>query len=128
MSTNYYHGSLHIGKSPAGWCFLLRLHPHQGILSLDDWENRWTMSGSDPILDEYDRELSVDEMLSVITERHTRHKSWEREWQPIYLNESHFHLYNSSERGPNYLFRSKVTGSCVGHGPGTYDYIIGEFS
>jgi hypothetical protein len=38
-------------------------------------------------------------------------------------------LVNYSERGPNFLLRHRVNGRhCIGHGPGTYDYIAGEFS
>lgn len=95
MGTNYYlksvrcehcgRGSedLHIGKSSGGWTFALRIYPADGdgepnwrardfdadivkIESLDDWRPLFAKYG---IIDEYGRDVTVDDMLSTITER-----------------------------------------------------------
>jgi hypothetical protein len=58
---------LHIGKSSAGWCFSLRVHPDRGIHSLEDWKKRWESGGE--IVDEYNRLSTVPEMLRTILDR-----------------------------------------------------------
>jgi hypothetical protein len=60
---------LHIGLSSCGWNFALRIYPERGIVGLEDWKQLW----SDPpgaIFDEYFRPVTVEQMLSTITERH----------------------------------------------------------
>ena len=133
---------LHIGKSSGGWCFSLHVYPEQGIHTLGDWRTLWTGPGS--IESEYGDRLAPEEMLGVITGR-TFPKDWDSDWwapQPFgttldgkpfilpgYDSEEHFHRSNHSERGPNGLLRHRIDGHhCIGHGPGTYDYIIGDFS
>jgi hypothetical protein len=132
---------LHIGKSSAGWCFSLHVHPEQDICSLADWETIWPAGA---IFNEYGEELSPSEMLGVITGR-LFDKDWDSDWWapkpfgttlggkpftlPGYASEASFHRSNGSERGPNGLLRHRVDGHhCIGHGPGTYDYIAGDFS
>jgi len=128
MGTNYYLKSspcphcgraeepLHIGKSSAGWCFSLHVIPEAGINSLDDWLNLFTI-GSMEVYDEYGTQISKDEMVDVITNR-----SW---IEPIELGPEDGH----AEPGPNNLVRCKVDGvHCIGHGEGTWDLIVGEFS
>lgn len=144
MGTNYYYHTdncphcgrgdepLHIGKSSGGWCFSLHVYPRDEwckeqiiIESLDDWKALWA-TGSGTIKDEYGGTHTPEEMLTNITER-----AWERgegnyggypSWQA-------FHRANCSQQGPNGLVRSRVDGAhCVGHGKGTWDLIVGEFS
>lgn len=80
MGTNYYYRAKppcdaccrpfeekHIGKSSAGWAFTLRVYPGE-IDSLDDWEALFRVPGSE-IQDEYDRPISVDEMMDIIQNR-----------------------------------------------------------
>lgn len=84
MGTNYYYeGSipcvtckryddsnsvrLHIGKSSSGWVFLLHIIPDSGIRSLKDWQAIWRQGGR--IVDEYGNVVSVENMVSKITER-----------------------------------------------------------
>jgi len=124
---------LHIGKSSGGWCFSLHVIPEEGINTLDDWRRLWSRQGA-IIRDEYGSRVSNEEMEARITER-SSNKSWDRTWweRPFgrggYRNEEEFHRSNHSERGPNFLIRHRVDGRhCIGHGPGTYDYIVGEFS
>lgn len=56
----------HIGKKSAGWNFALRGLPKAGIVTLDDWEKLFNLPGSE-IRDEYDRELSAEGMVHIIT-------------------------------------------------------------
>ena len=109
---------LHIGKSSVGWCFSLHVIPEEGINSLADWQKRWAAEGV-RIEDEYGDALSADEMLKCITNR--RHSVREN-FSKKFLEQ------NSAIQGPKNLLRSKLGSRCVGHGAGTYDYIVGDFS
>lgn len=112
MGTNYYWHKrpswcgcslegLHIGKSSLGWCFALRVYPEQDIESLADWYERWSLPGTH-IRDEYGRTLTPLEMSGVIVDR-----TWEGSLPK----------------------RREIDGRhCVGHGEGTWDYMIGDFS
>lgn len=125
MGTNFYlrrpdSPTLHIGKSSGGWVFMLHIYPELGINNLDDWKSVFC----DPyalIQDEYGKIKAPVRMLDWITNRswgdgHACHP------QSVYDQ-------NHAEPGPNGLLRSKVDGvHCVGHGEGTWDYIVGDFS
>ena len=131
MSTNYYlqnkpcshcgladsKSILHIGLSSGGWCFGLHVMPEESIESLDDW----TRLFEDPdkeIVDEYGDKIEKGKMLQIITER-----SWPRP------PEFQWNCGAYAEPGPNGLYRHKITPDwCIGHGEGTWDYIVGEFS
>jgi hypothetical protein len=145
MGTNYYwyekpacaccerpYEPLHIGKSSAGWCFSLHIYPGKNINNLDDW--KYLLSKVDSyILDEYDREITFSEMLEIITVRSGMFDSASNNYNTLYgvfyTDEGDFHTQNSSERGPNGLLRHRTgVHHCVGHGEGTWDYIIGDFS
>jgi len=136
MGTNYYThkdccdkcgrgvDGLHIGKSSAGWCFSLHVIPEQGINNLGDWKAIF-FNPNITIKDEYERFVDKHEMLDIIKNRHG--ESLDVPWG--YETWEEFHKQNHSEPGPNNLVRSRVDNRhCVGHGPGTYDYITGEFS
>lgn len=132
MGTNYYWYEsdtcphcgrdcepLHIGKSSGGWCFGLHVYPDDEIESLNDWRDRWNRPGS-VIRDEYGKQISPEEMLSVVTQR-----AWPRNNN----NPSEWYRANYAQPGPNGLTRSTVDGQhCIGHGEGTWDYCVGEFS
>jgi hypothetical protein len=139
MGTNYYFydkpvreccgrdfESRHIGKSSAGWCFSLHLIPEDGINSLDDWRKLWSTPGS-VIKNEYGEEVSVGDIEKTICQR-----SWNstREYpNGRYKSEKEFLRENSATEGPSGLVRHAIDGRhCVGHGEGTWDYIIGDFS
>ena len=132
MGTNYYFyendmqeesDALHIGKSSAGWCFSLRIHPNLGIHDLPDWIKKFNEPNT-RIKDEYDEITSVEEMLQIITNR-----SWDNKRVPIpYMDWTEFHKDNHSQSGPKGLIRAKIDGFCIGHGEGTWDLIIREFS
>lgn len=128
MGTNYYlaakppcecckrpYDDLHIGKSSGGWCFALHVIPEEGINTLDDWKARFNEPGA-VIKDEYNRQITPEEMLAEITER-----AWDTRGRPLTPDELH---RNCAERGPNGLVRHVVgLASCVGHGAGTWDYM-----
>lgn len=137
MGTNYYwinegticphcgHRGLdkrHIGKSSAGWCF--SLHVDETIKSLDDWIELFETGY---VEDEYERYISNEELIETITERSHPISFDDRDWT-MYENEAEFHRKNNSERGPNNLLRHKIGPYCIGHGPGTWDLITGDFS
>lgn len=136
MGTNYYHHKevkpacecckrgpdvevRHIGKSSAGWCFSLHVIPEDGITCLEDWEARWSEPGT-WIEDEYGRQISAEQMREVIAQR-----SWK--WTGGAL-EGKWLRDNHALPGPNGLVRHALGWHCIGHGEGTWDYIVGEFS
>lgn len=112
MGTNFYlqeetcphcgrgDPGFHIGKSSSGWAFALHIIPNAGINGLDDWRVRWNKPGA-VITDEYGDILEPFEMEDRI------------------LNRSH----------PRGLSRHTIDGKhCTGHGDGTYDLLMGDFS
>jgi len=133
MGTNYYFYEkqackccgrdferIHIGKSSAGWCFSLHVYPENGIKDLDDWETKWTIMGS-RIRNEYGQEITPQEMEKIIQDRGWPKKNEIPTVQ--WLNE------NRAVPGPKGLARHRIDGQhCTGHGEGTWDLIIGEFS
>ncbi len=124
MGTNYYHKTLdskrHIGKSSAGWCFSLHVYPE--IPSLEMWEEKFKTG---EIVDEYGTTIPPAKMSEIIRER-----SWNKARKYyLYTSEADFMDKNFAEPGPNNLVRSKVDGRhCIGHGEGTWDLVIGDFS
>ena len=98
-----------------GWCFALRFIPELGLTTLEAWKDKLKDSR---IKDEYGRLVSLEELLSVITDRKGRPP------------EQGSNATRSLDMvpGPNNLLRHRVDGAhCVGHGEGTWDYIQGEF-
>jgi len=139
MGTNYYlyektvcptcghtDEPLHIGKSSSGWCFSLHIYPDDGISTLQDWIERWSAPNS-VIQDEYGDNISLEEMLRIITER-GRDREWEE--KPCgYASWEAFHAANNSLKGTNGLLRHQIDGRrCLAHGEGTYDLLSGDFS
>jgi hypothetical protein len=132
MGTNYYwykapkceccdreYEPLHIGKSSAGWCFSLHVMPDRNINNLKDWEALFDLAGS-YIRDEYHQTIPADKMLNIIMARGSA--------QPLTWTHLQF-IENHAVRGPNNLVRFNINGRhCIGHGAGTWDYIVGEFS
>src|SRR5574343_247602 len=133
MGTNYYiidrselcsacgrgEEKLHIGKSSYGWHFSLHIIPEKNINNLDDWV-KYFDNPKVYIEDEYGTFVTPAEMMDVITKRsHINNKPTSASW----------YQENHAEPGLNNLVRHIADGvHCVGHGEGTYDYIIGEFS
>lgn len=152
MGTNYYlerdvcthcgrgDGPRHIGKSSVGWCFALRIYPDEGINDLPDWEPLLTAPTA-RIRDEYGREVTGADMLSVIRDRACK-RSFDEPPQPRMdwrtgverpRTWAEFHAENGSEPGPNGLVRARLRNLRTGHGAdkhgdGTWDCFVGEFS
>lgn len=133
MGTNYYlhapacprcgheeEPPIHLGKSSGGWCFGLHVSPEDGISCWEDIRQLIEDKLCDywQIKNEYGDEISLVDFIKTVTER-----KGDRPWERSAL------LINHAIQGPNNLARSVIDGwHCIGHGEGTYDYIIGEFS
>lgn len=127
MGTNYYlkknHcaacnrvDSKHIGSSVRGWCFKLHVYPCEGIHDLDDWKREFAKG---VIHDDCDREMSIETMLAEITDRKAEES---QDWIDYKMRSG------NSIKGPNGLLRHKKDDQfCIGHGEGTWDYLIGDF-
>lgn len=113
---------LHIGKSSFGWCFMLRIHPEIGIVDLGSWSS-WLVDGSRVILDEYYNKINFMYLYGIITDRR-------RILPPNFVDErsSKWYSQNFAQPGPNGLVRNALGNGCVGHGDGTYDLFVGDFS
>ena len=135
MGTNYYYktdrrfllrdcepnedGLIHIGKSSIGWCFSLHVYPPL-IRTLNCWIEVWEL-GAAEITDENGATLTPQEMHAIITDRSHPER-------PGHFT-SEFLERNYAEVGPNGLLRRQIDGvHCIGHGLGTWDSIVGEFS
>lgn len=126
MGTNYYQVTvlcehcgnserLHVGKSSGGWCFSLHVYPEMGINDLNDWIKRAQHEGFE---DEYGRAIAWVDLRPII-ERRGDGFPMDPEWA----------RRNNALVGPNGLARHRLEeGHCIGHGAGTYDLIVGEFS
>lgn len=121
----------HLGKSSAGWCFSLRVYPDEGINTLEDWIRWWQ---GKTIRNEYGAVITEDEMLCCIMLRGEAGAKFKETPHESYLSWDHFHKENESEFGPRGMLRHRVhsaqrySAGCIGHGAGTWDYIVGEFS
>jgi hypothetical protein len=115
---------IHIGKSSGGWCFALHVYPEKGITVLDHWIDIWSKAQKgEHIKNEYGDIIPWTEMLANIADR----ANWFDGPTPDESNE--WYRLNSAEPGPNNLARNKIDNRhCIGHGDGTWDYLIGEFS
>jgi hypothetical protein len=131
MGTNFYmltpetvcsccgrgEGRKHIGKSSAGWCFSLHVYPEEGIRDLSDWEKLWATHN---IEDEHGNVITVEQMLDCITERSSPRPL---EWSHKMLRD------NFAVSSPHNLVRHQLRPDwCIGHGAGTWDLLIGDFS
>lgn len=145
MGTNYYWhpagycdacdrpkgDGVHIGKSSGGWVFSLRVYPHDTayrfgapddchIESLDDWIALFEEVGS-VIVSQYGERVTAADMVKTITERSWN--GWSPHRRPGRTNAA------TGATGPNGLRRSTIDGfHTVGHGEGTWDLCVGEFS
>ncbi len=131
MGTNYYvhykgNPQFHIGKSSGGWCFSLHVYPEKGIETLEDWEPIFEHNN---IETEYGKTITKEDMLTVIAEREGcigfddeedipyPYESWEEFWDA-----------HNAVPGSKGLLRAEVDGvHCIGHGEGTWDYMVGTF-
>jgi hypothetical protein len=132
----------HLGLSSGGWCFALHVYPERGINDLPEliiWLNDELGYLKQPpqewpkIVDENGQVHTLGSFLETVTKRQSARRigeGWDGEWWGfLYQSEQHFHDSNHSVRGPSGLLRHRVDGvHCVGHGSGTWDLIVGEFS
>ena len=132
MSTNYYVNlvtsshcphclrppvieQLHTGTSCGGWCFALHVIPERGLNDLLDWLILIASEPDTTIENEYSSTLTLEELLRVITQR-SHVQAFE-------------HHIPGVVPGPNGLVRAPIDGQrCIGHGVGTWDLIVGDFS
>jgi len=130
MGTNYYYHEespcpvcgrlnepLHIGKSTGGWCFALHIYPEAGVRDLKGWLRLFRCKGT-YILDEYGDRVSRIAMKKIITDR---------KWKGSTMNRYELE-HNGAVSGPNGLIRCAIGHGCVGHGEGTWDLMVGDFS
>lgn len=136
MGMNYYHvfpmescpacgapaatkDRRHIGLSAGGWVFLLHVYPDAGIKTLDDWRRVWSRPNTH-IEDEYGSLVDLSEMEDRVMER-----SFLRKQPP----DAEMLRQNNAVLGPNGLLRWCIDGErVIGHGEGTWDYCVGDFS
>lgn len=104
---------LHIGKSSAGWCFSLHIYPELNLRTFDDWQHKLTQPGV-VVRDEYGDPVRVEHLLETITARSWPSMRVVRNGEAVLV-------------GPNGLRRHPLDSHCVGHGEGTWDYLVGEF-
>ena len=134
MGTNYYVKNslnpetdfLHIGKSSGGWFFMLHVVPEMGLNDLPDWVNYF--EGRE-ILDSGGNRIFTDEMVNIISKR---------SGDVVTPEPGNFSRYDGfasmlQRNGAIYvkdkrLIRRKFIAPCVGHGAGTWDLVIGNFS
>ena len=126
---------LHIGKSSSGWTFSLHVYPDVDIRNWNDiqLECLHAIGKGGWIKDEYGTAVEWEMFVNIVTERSSMetlehsvaicsaYGSWCKGVDD-YLER------NNAIAGPNNLLRHKIDRCCVGHGEGTYDYIVGEFS
>lgn len=131
MGTNYYlvlsgnlldrlagreEEVLHIGKSSGGWCFGLQYLPELGLKSLADWYKLFVRDNN-RILDEYDRDVTVEDMIKCITRGG---------WKPPTPEQR---ARSNLKTCPKGFLRHPLDGNiCVAHGSGSWDMISGEFT
>lgn len=112
----------HIGKSSPGWCFALHVYPEEGIHDLADWLVLFD-ANSGRIEDEAECKVPRVDLLREIQARSYP--------GPMRENMHWRDIVNHAESGPNGLLRVRIdpgrTG-CIGHGAGTWDLCVGDFS
>jgi hypothetical protein len=141
MGTNYYvttqacptcgvskYDNLHLGKSSMGWTFALHVYPEMHLATIKEWMALLAQPGT-KIIDEYDKCISFEHMVEIIFARHRDPLSDADARLQGYDSANHFYERNGAVIGPNGLIRAKVDGvHCIGHGSGTFDYHVGDFS
>ena len=141
MGTNYYvadkskycehcgrgEKTVHLGKSSAGWCFTLNVHPKRDI---HNWKDILKFVKGKKIFNEYGEHITLPEFVDVVEKRKRpspiSKKNFSR--STYYTSLGEFLEVNNAELGPNNLLRHRIGDFCIGHGEGTYDYVVGDFS
>jgi hypothetical protein len=135
MGINYYFYSkppcphcgllgdkVHIGKSSYGWCFSLHVAhqpPHYDEENLPfDWDGWKELIKSGYVQDEDGAPVTAEDMINIVECRTGSKIVWSDD----------MYAMNSAVPGPANLARHALGRHCVGHGTGTWDYIVGTFS
>lgn len=124
---------LHLGESSGGWTFALHVYPGQGIHTWADvlYEILQVTGKGGWIKDEYGTEVEIEMFVDIVTERssdYTLEHSIATAYNTRYKDVDDYLKRNNAVAGPNNLLRHKLDQYCIGHGGGTYDYLVGEFS
>ncbi len=124
-----------IGTSSGGWCFMLNIYPSQGIHSLRDW-HKLMCKRRNVITDEYERVITCDKMIDVITKRSGNiHPGHNFRSMPAYTDypsneaaEQRYMNINMAVYGPNGLLRCRISemSHCIRHGAGTWDILLND--
>lgn len=112
---------IHLGKSSVGWCYGLHVRPEWNIFTLKDVGALITDKINDgwEIRNEYGDKLSKGEWAKIVLAREGRQSALGDQW----------YRQNHAIKGPKNLARHVIDHwHCIGHGEGTYDYIVGDFS
>lgn len=128
---------LHLGKSSSGWTFALHVYPEKGIYTWADiqFEIVYAIKDGGYIKDGYgDEVVEYNAFLEIVEERGCQ-QTFDHQfalanyYSPHIRSVEDYLQRNNAVRGPNNLLRSKIDNvHCIGHGKGTYDYCVGEFS
>ena len=97
-----------------GWVFMLHVDSEEGLNTLEDWQDRWTESGS-KILSQYGTLTPIDKLNDIILDR----KHFGSIWSPQKQKE------NQAMPGPNGLYRGLSNVAPADNA--TYDLVDGEF-
>jgi len=118
----------HLGKSSGGWHFALKVYPDEGITDKDSLEKEIdaALQSGGCIRDEYEDEVDSYQFWKVVT--HRAKPFLTKYPNEFYRSRQDFLDRNSAEDGFNGLVRAKLSRHCIGHGDGTYDYFVGDFS
>lgn len=126
---------LHLGKSSSGWAFTLHVYPEQGIHTWGDvlYEILQATGKGGWIKDEYGTEVEIEMFVDIVTERSSRYTlehsiAIATAYNTRYKDVDDYLKRNNAVAGPNNLLRHRIDRYCIGHGDGTYDYCVGEFS
>ena len=141
MGTNYYVTDksdgcwfcgrgikeVHLGKSSASWCFTLHVYPSRDI---HNWEDMKDYIKDKKITNEYGDSITLSEFIDTVENRKRPSSLLKKNFSrsTYYTSLGEFLEANNAELGPNNLLRHRIGDFCIGHGEGTYDYVVGDFS
>ena len=127
----------HLGKSSGGWYYALHVYPEELLGTFDDIRQHVyeVLEQGGHIEDEYGGVVPVEDWLQCVTVRSAKHPvDYQRDLAEAfghrrYQSVKHYLDAMQAVEGPNNLLRAKIDGMrCIGHGTGTCDYMVGNFS
>lgn len=120
MGTSYYleyedrKDIYYIGKSSKGWYFSLNVIPEK-VNSFDDWV---VLFNKYRIFDEYKQEISVEEMVQIISKRSGYSRSQKDSHPDIKSG-----IAEEVKFGDNFYLRYVVGKICLSHGDGPWSLV-----